>query len=99
MVLVFYVPVVEPEPSVLDHKGFVAQGVNMTSVDAYVFREGHIWVYVAAAILCQQHLPVGIIHSILDAPVIAVDPGPTSSVAALTRVPETMDKQVVMAGE
>lgn len=64
-----------------------------------MFREGHIWVYVAAAISCQRHLPAGVIHSSLDAPVIAVDPGLTSSVAALMRVPETMDKQVVMAGE
>lgn len=52
--------------------------------------------YVAAAILCRQHLPAGAIHSSLDVLVIAVGPRLAASAAALTGVFETMDKQVVM---
>lgn len=69
----------------------------MTSVDAWVFREGHMKVCVAAAILCQRHLPAGATRSGLDVPVIAVDPGPTSSVAVLMGALEVMGKRVVMA--
>lgn len=52
--------------------------------------------YVAVAILYQQHLLAGVTHSSLGVQVIAFEPIPMSSVAALVGVSETVDKQVVM---